>query len=75
MVFTKYSTKDTYVSSNTLVSVYNILSEMDGVMDWVLDQNGEVLVEYDQNRINAKIVEEALAGIGLKHGVRLAQRR
>lgn len=66
MGFRKFTPNNQDVPSNTLVMLYNILSEIDGVIGWAVNQDGEVTVEYDHNRINGKVVEKALAGIGLK---------
>lgn len=75
MGFIKLSKGGLYAPSTTLVRLYNILSEMDGVMDWAVNQDGDVTVEYDHNRINPKIVEQALVGIGLQHVVYLEATR
>jgi hypothetical protein len=66
MGFRKFTPINQYIPSNTLVVLYNILSEMDGVIGWAVNQDGDVTVEYDHNRINGNVVEEALAGIGLQ---------
>jgi sporulation protein YlmC with PRC-barrel domain len=43
-----------------------ILTDMAGVLDWVIRQDGKVAVEYDHHLINGQIIEEALSGVGYK---------
>lgn len=62
----KFIAKDPYVPSATIEELYNLLSEMDSVLDWAVNTDGEVAVEYDHNRINDQMIEEALSGIGLQ---------
>jgi hypothetical protein len=39
---------------------------MDGVIDWRIDDEGKVAVEYDRHRISDGLIEDALAGIGFQ---------
>lgn len=65
----KFTAKDPYIPSATLEELYEILSEMDGVLDWSVNEAREVAVEYDHYRINDQMIEKALSGIGfeIKH--------
>lgn len=62
----KFIAKDPYVPSATLEELYDLLSEMDGVLDWSVSQAGEVAVEYDQYRITDEMIEKALSGLGFE---------
>jgi hypothetical protein len=47
----------------------DLLSRMDGVIDWTVHRSGGVTLEYDRDRISDDLIEDALIGIGfrLKH--------
>lgn len=62
----RFITTDPYQPSETNKKVDELLEEMDGVIDWTIDQDGEVTVEYDADRINDGLIEDGLAGVGLQ---------
>lgn len=65
----KFTAQDPYKPSATLEELYDLLSEMDGVLDWSVNQSGEVAVEYNPFRITDEMIEKALSGLGfeIKH--------
>lgn len=44
----------------------NLLSDMRGVLDWRIDADGQVVVEYNHEETSSNVIEEALAGIGYR---------
>ena len=57
---------ESYIRSVTLDDLYDLLSDVDGVLEWTLDLNGEVAVEYDHNRVSEETIEQTLSGTGLQ---------
>ena len=65
MGLAQFVARDPRAPGLTLEELEKFLSKMDGVLDWALDENGEVAIEYDQTRINDELIENALSGLGL----------
>jgi hypothetical protein len=66
MGIAKFVAIDPYAPSATEAELEDYLSRIHGVMDWTIHHNGEVTLEYDNNLINDRLIEDALAGIGFK---------
>jgi hypothetical protein len=66
MGFAKFTATDPFTPSSTIEELYNLLSDIDGIMDWAINSKGELTVEYDHNRINEMEIEQALSGLGLQ---------
>lgn len=62
----KFIAKDPYAPSATEAELDQLLGEMDGVLDWAINEDQEVAVEYDHDLINDEMIEEALSGLGLQ---------
>jgi hypothetical protein len=62
----KFIAKDPYAPLATREELNDLLSRMDGVIDWAINKDNEVAVEYEQDRINDEMIEDALIGLGLK---------
>jgi hypothetical protein len=69
MGIARFSARDPYRPACSEQELDELLSEMDGVLDWTVDAANEVTVEYDRHDISDEVIEEALAGVGfdLKH--------
>jgi hypothetical protein len=66
MGLAKFIAIDQYAPSATKEELDNLLRKMEGVLDWAINPNGEVAVEYDHDLINDEMIEAALSGVGLK---------
>ena len=62
----KFTAKDPYAPAATNSELQQLLTRMDGVLDWAISDEGEVAVEYDHELINDQMIEAALSGVGLK---------
>ncbi|MEJ2207950.1 MAG: hypothetical protein P8129_02805 [Anaerolineae bacterium] len=62
----RFVARDPYRPTQSVEEVDELLQEMDGVVDWAFDPGGQVTVEYDPDRINDALIEDALAGVGLQ---------
>lgn len=47
----------------------NLLADIRGILDWRIDPDGQVVVDYDHQETSSNVIEEALAGVGyrIKH--------
>lgn len=66
MGIAKFNARDPYKPEALKTELNELLSRMDGVLDWAINPRGEVAVEYDNDLINDEMIEDALSGIGLK---------
>jgi len=66
MGLARFVARDPYRPAQSVEEVDELLQEMDGVVDWAFDPDGQVTVEYDPDRINDALIEDALAGVGLQ---------
>jgi hypothetical protein len=69
MGLARFVARDLYRPASSKQELDELLSEMDGVLDWTIHDADEVTVDYDRHRISDEVIEAALAGIGfdLKH--------
>jgi copper chaperone CopZ len=69
MSLARFVAQDPYRPSATKKELEDLVSKVDGVIDWSVSADGEVTLEYDRKRISDELIEDALAGIGfrLKH--------
>ncbi len=44
----------------------NLLADIRGVLDWQIDSDGQVVVEYNHQETSSNVIEEALAGVGYR---------
>ena len=60
---------DPFRRSDEESKLRTLLTDLRGVLDWRVADNGEVTVEYDHDETSSNVIEEALAGIGyqIKH--------
>lgn len=66
MGYAKFASINPIYSLGTIDLIYDLLDELDGIMDWAADRNGELVVEYDHNRIKEDVIEKALSGTGFQ---------
>jgi predicted TIM-barrel fold metal-dependent hydrolase len=50
----------------TQQEVEDLIAQMDGVLDWKILPNGDVMIDYDQRLITDPVIENALRGIGFR---------
>lgn len=69
MGLAKFIAKDPYKPAATEKELEELIAEMQGIINWIIHANGEVVVEYDRHLISDELIEEALDGVGfeLKH--------
>ena len=69
MNLARFVARDPYTPAATEEELEDLLAKIHGVVDWTIQSNGEVTLEYDRSIISDDLVEEALAGMGfqLKH--------
>lgn len=48
----------------TETELNDLISRMDGVIDWRIKPDGDVIVEYNHDLISDQVIESALRGIG-----------
>jgi hypothetical protein len=61
-----FSAKDTHTPTTKIEELYNLLDDMDGILDWTINLDGELVIEYDHNRINNQMIMDTLSGIGFR---------
>ena len=61
----KFMAKDPYAPGATREELDDLFEKMEGILDWAINENGEVAVEYDHDLINDQMIEGALSGVGL----------
>lgn len=61
----KFIANDPYAPKATNAELDDLLSRMDGVLDWAINPDEEVAVEYDNDRITDEMIEAGLSGTGL----------
>ncbi|MGD8623024.1 MAG: hypothetical protein PVF47_00985 [Anaerolineae bacterium] len=66
MGLARFVAQDPYRPRATKKELESLLDKVDGVVDWTIDDNGDVTLEYDSNRLYEGLIEDALAGIGFK---------
>ncbi len=66
MGIAKFIALDPYAPKATKAELDNLLSRMDGVLDWAINPDDEVAVEYDHDLITDEMIEAGLSGTGLK---------
>ncbi len=44
----------------------NLLADIRGVLDWQIDSDGQVIVNYNHEETSSNVIEEALAGVGYR---------
>lgn len=62
----RFVARDPYRPTHSVEEVDELLQKMDGVVDWAFDPDGLVVVEYNPDRIDDSLIEDALAGVGLQ---------
>ena len=50
----------------TKTELNDLISRMDGVIDWRIEPDGDVIVEYNHDLISDQVIESALRGIGFR---------
>jgi len=66
MGLARFIAKDPYRPAETEQELDELLSEMDGVLDWTIHAGGDVTVEYERHHISDDLIEEALDGLGFE---------
>ncbi|MFN2186171.1 MAG: hypothetical protein ACK2UU_19475 [Anaerolineae bacterium] len=66
MGLARFVAQDPYRPNATKEELDGVLDRVDGALDWKIEENGEVTLEYDTERIDESLLEDALAGIGFK---------
>lgn len=61
----KFIANDPFAPKATKDELDELLSRMDGVLDWAVNPDDEVAVEYDNDRITDEMIEAGLSGTGL----------
>jgi hypothetical protein len=69
MGIAKFNAKNPHTPSSKLEELYNLLDDMDGILDWTVNMDGKLAIEYDYNRIHYQVIMDALSSTGfrLKH--------
>jgi hypothetical protein len=62
----RFIARDPYAPAASRQELDDLLSRMDGVIDWAIHRSGDVTLEYDRDRISDDLIEDALVGIGFK---------
>jgi hypothetical protein len=66
MGLAKFIAIDPYQPEATPQELAELLSKMDGPLEWRIHPNGDVSVEYNEERINDEMIEDALKGLGFR---------
>jgi hypothetical protein len=66
MGLARFVAKDPYRPNATKEELDGVLDRVDGALDWTIEDNGDVTLEYDTDRIDEGLLEDALAGIGFR---------
>jgi hypothetical protein len=66
MGLARFVAQDPYRPRATNDELDRVLDRVDGALAWTIEENGDVTLEYDSERIDEGLIEDALAGIGFK---------
>jgi hypothetical protein len=66
MRIAKFNVQDPFDPSATGDKVDEILSQMDGILDWEVQPDGDVSVKYIPDSISDRQIEAALRGMGFE---------
>ena len=66
MGLTRFLAKDPYTPMATKKELEDLIPKIRGVIDWNIDPNGYVILEYNCRLIGAELIEEAIAGCGFE---------
>lgn len=66
MGLARFVAQDPYRPNATKEELDGVLDRVDGALDWTIEDNGDVTLEYDAERIDEGLLEDALVGIGFK---------
>jgi hypothetical protein len=66
MGLARFVAQDPYRPNATKEELDGVLDRVDGALDWMIEDSGDVTLEYDTERIDEGLLEDALAGIGFK---------
>jgi hypothetical protein len=62
----RFTAKDPYAPAATEAEIEELLTQMSGILDWTIGDNGEVRIEYDSYFITSDMIEEGLEGLDFK---------
>jgi copper chaperone CopZ len=69
MGLAKFVARDPYTPAMAKQELEELITKIHGIIEWTIQPDGEVTIEYDKQIISDELVEEALDGVGfeLKH--------
>jgi hypothetical protein len=66
MGLARFVAQDPYRPRASKEELDDLLDRVDGVLNWTIHANGDVTLEYDSDRLDEGLLEDALAGIGFR---------
>lgn len=67
MGIARFIARDPYTPPSTSkTALEELLTEMSGVLNWSIQPNGQVTIEYDPDLVSISSVEEGLDGLGYR---------